>query len=325
MKDYGSLIADLQLVFRHLGAVSVTSNCARLVLSSATVVSLAFALIAPSFAATQTEESVARMCVGTAGAWAINGDKYVPEFAGKPPAQRGVESYWRHSYRGVSVPVPMNTDGWGFYFGDSNYLKNLVGMSNNELNISYGFVPSQVPTSIEAAGDIAAEFGLPAANLEPMDLVRLALTIDPDSVMCDTNNVQETVNDLAAVYVKALLLSHHDKAYLHEEGALGHSVMEIGERWTYLFEDKSGRLNEIQLRHENPGLYPYIGFEINDKVLMDSMYSHPWMALFFEAASEQTRDRIERLRESVIDHSLSEDMLKNLDEKLAEFDSPSTE
>lgn len=281
---------------------------------------LASATLWPSNAKAQSKESIARFCVGVAGTWATVGDENSPVFEGNSPAQRGVESYWRHSFRGVSVPIPMDTDDWGFWFGDSNYVNDLVGMAHKRLKISYSFVPSQVPTTIKGAGKVAAEFGLPSADIEPMELVRLALTINPDEVMCDASDIQGTVNNLSAVFVKTLLFSTHDEVYLHEDGVVAHSVFKIGESWTYLFEDDSGQLFEITIRHEKPGHYPYIGFEIDDKVLMESMYSPPWMPLFFEAASEPSRSSLVRLRDFIIDYSLPEETYGMLDAKIAQYE-----
>lgn len=294
--------------------------CNRSILAYFATSILAYGALWPSHADAQSEESIARFCGGIAYVWAMRGEEYVPKFEGNSPAQRGVDSYWRHSFREVSVPIPMDTDGWGFWFDDSKHVKNLVGMAHDRLDISYSFVTSQVPMIISGVGQLAAEFGLPSADLEPMELVRLALTIDPEEVMCDPNDVQETVNNLSAVHVKSLLLSHHDKAYLHEGGVLGHSVVKIGESWTYLFEDDSGQWFEIKISHEKPGHYPYIGFEIDEKVLMDSMYSPPWMPLFFETASDPTRDRLVRLRDFIIDYPLPEETYRMLDAKIAQYE-----
>lgn len=299
-------------------ALDVFSNRSILACFAASI--LASGALWPSHADAQSDESVARFCVGVASVWAMKGEEYVPKFGGNSPAQRGVDSYWRHSFRDVSVPIPMDTDGWYFWFDDSNSVKNLVGMAHERLDISYSFVPSQVATTIRGAGQVAAEFGLPSANIKPMELVHLALTVNPEEVMCDPSDVQGTVNNLSAVFVKTLLFSTHDKVYLHEDGVLAHSVFKIGESWAYLFEDESGQLFEITIRHEKPGHYPYIGFEIDDKVLMESMYSPPWMPLFFEVASEPSRDSLIRLRDFIIDYPLPEEIYEMLDAKIAQYE-----
>ena len=280
---------------------------------------LATATVAPSQANMHSEESVARFCLSAASVWSTASED-IPKFAGNSPPQRGVESYWRHSFRDVSVPIPIDTDGWYFWLSDSNYVKNLAGLAHENLKISYGLEPSQMQIGLKGVRDLANELGLPSANSEPMELIQAALKIDPEQVECNPNDVQETVDNLSAVYIKAFVLKFHDKAYLHGDGVLGHSVMNIGERWTYLFKNESGQLYEINLRHENPGRYPYIGFEIDDKVLMDSMYSPPWMPLFFEAASDPTKERLVHLREFIIDYALPAGTYEALDEKIAQYE-----
>jgi hypothetical protein len=214
----------------------------------------------------------------------------------------------------------MDSDGWHFFIGDSNYVQNLAGLSHEHLSISYGLVPSQVPIAVDGVKKLATEIGLPGTDLDPMELARAALKIDPEQVECDPHDVQRTVNELSAVYLKEFVLGFHDKAYMHGDGVLGHSVMENGERWSYMFEDESGRMYEIQIRHESPGRYPYIGFEIDDRSLMDSKYSPPWMPLFFEAASDPTKQRLVHLREFIVDYALPEHTFEALDEKIAQFE-----
>ncbi len=305
------------IVMDNLRARSVTAALAALALTSA--------LLVPSRSDGQSEESLARFCVGAATVWATIDEEYIPEFAGNSPSQRGAESYWRHSFRGVAVPIPMVSDGWHFWIRDSNQSKSLAGLSNRHLNIGYGLLPSHVPLAIDGVKELATDIGLPGTDLDQMELVRAALEVEPEQVECDPNDVQGTVNALSAVYLKAFVLGFNDKAYLHGDGVLGHTVMEIGEQWAYLFEDESGQLYEVQIRHENPGRYPNIGFEIDDKVLVDSMYSLPWMPLFFEAASDPTRDRLAHLRDFIIDYPLPEETFESLDEKLAQFESSGKE
>lgn len=292
----------------------------RSILACFTASILASGSLWSSLADAQPEEYVTGFCVGIASVWEMKGEEYVPKFERNSPIQRGADSYWRHSFRDVSVPIPMDADGWGFWFGDSNYVKNLVGMTHERLDISYSFAPSQVPMIIGGAAQLAAEFGLPSADLGPMELVHLALTIDPEKVVCDPTDVQETVNNLSAVHVKSLLLSHHDKAYLHEGGVLGHSLGKNGESWTYLFEDDSGQWFRIKIRHEKPNHYPYIGFEIDQKVLMDSMCSPQWMPLFFETASDPTREGLVRLRDFIDEYPLVDETYEMLDAKIAQYE-----
>lgn len=283
-------------------------------------VNLVTATLVPSHADTQVEDSVARFCVGTAVAWSMKDEDDMPEFAGNSPYQRGVESYWRQSFRGVSVPIPTEMDGWEFYIADSNNVKTLAGLSHEHLDISYSLFPSHVRIAMDGARKLADEFGLPGTDHDQIQLVRAAIKIEPEQVECDPGNVQATVNALYAVYLKAFVLNFHDKAYIHGDGVLGHSVEEFGERWTYLFEDESGQLYEVQIRHKNPGRYPYIGFEIDDGVLMDSMDSPPWMPLFFEAASDPTKDRLVHLRNFIIDYPLSKSTFDALDEEISQYE-----
>jgi len=276
--------------------------------------------LASSQSVAQSEESLARFCI-TAGSIWLNRDKdYIPTFVGDSQPHRDMESYWRHSFQGVSVPIPMDTEGWHFSIIDSRTVRNMAILSNASLQIRFVFAPSLSSLAVRRIGEIAVELGLPASNLSSIDLVRLALKIDPEEVQCDSDDVQSTVNEFTAVSIKALTLSHHDKIYLHGGGVLGHSVYENSESWTYVFEGIApGSLFEITVRNESSGRYPYIGFEIADKTLSDSLYSPPWMSAYFETASEPTKDRLLGLRELISDYSLSEETYQNLDEKLAQY------
>lgn len=285
--------------------------------------SIAFLCItlAPDQSGARSDDAVDRFCVMAVHSWANRSEEDTPKFEGGSPRHRGMESYWRHSYRGVSVPIPMNTDGWWFSFFDSNTTKGLAALHNDQLNIHYGFTPSILSGAVRKVGKIARDLGLPASDLTPMALLRLALTIDADAADCDPNNVQSTVSDFSAVFLKAFVLTHHDHAYLHEGGVLGHSVVEIGENWTYVFEGRlPGSLYQITIRNENPGQFQYIGFEIADTTLSDSIHSPPWMPMLFETLTEPTKDHFFGLREYIVDYSFPEYTFENLDEKLAQFE-----
>ena len=159
------------------------------------------------------------------------------------------------------MPIPMNTDGWHLFLGDSNYVKGLAGMSNQTLDISFGFTPATESMAVRGVGELAVELGLPSSNLSPIDLVRLAVSTDPERVSCDPDDIQATVDSVSALYVKALALSHHDKVYLHEGGVLGHSVYDTAESWTYVFEGIApGSLFQITIRNESPDRYSLYRF-----------------------------------------------------------------
>ncbi|MDJ0711044.1 MAG: hypothetical protein QNJ14_11665 [Woeseiaceae bacterium] len=286
---------------------------------AAVIASLAFLM--PSQARAQSDDSLARFCGAAAAVWHATDQKYVPKYIENHPGQRDMESYWRHSFQGVSVPVPMRSDGWHLFFGDSNYVKGLAGLSNLSLQVSFGFAPSLESLAVKGIGDIATELGLPASDLKPIELVRLAVSIDLEEVVCDPNDVQSTINNLSAVFVKATALSMHDRAYLHQDGVLGHSTHKTADSWTYVFEGETpGSLFRITIRNEDQGRYPYIGFEIAEKSLSESVYSPPWMPVFFEAATEPSKDRLVGLQKIVSDHSFPDETFEELAEKLAEFD-----
>lgn len=280
-----------------------------------------FAWYSSSQADALAEESVARFCMAAGSIWAMSEDKQTPSFEGNSPSLRGMESYWRHSFQGVSVPIPMDAEGWHLFLGDSNYVKGLAGLSNLSLDISFGFTPAPESMAVNGVGELASELGLPVSSLSPIELVRLAVSIDAEKVMCDPDDIRTTIDNVSAVYVKGLALSRHDKIYLHEGGVLGHSVYETAESWTYVFEGVApGSLFQLTIRNESPDRYSYIGFEIADKSLSESVYSPPWMRAFFEAITEPTRARLLELREIVSDYSFPIETYNNLDEKLAQFE-----
>lgn len=276
-------------------------------------------LLAFSPASAQSDESVAQFCVGAAVPL-VRLEQHIPIFAGRSIEQSGAEPYWRHSFRGVSVPIPMNSDGWYFAISKTRQKNNVSTLVHEQLDISYGLAPSHVEIAIKGVGDLATKFGLPVTDLDPMALMRTALAINPESLECDPSDVQGTVNGFSALFLKPFVLAFHDKAYLHEDGILGHLTTEKGATWTYLFEDESGAFLEIIIRLNSLDRFIDIGFEIDEETLVDSSSSPPWMPFFFEVAGNPTKERLIRLREFVIDYSLPEETYKRLDEAIAEFE-----
>lgn len=280
---------------------------------------IACILVSPRLAMAQEDNAFARYCFAVAAAWADADASRIPVFAGESPSHRGAHSYWRHSFRGVSVPVPMHVEGWRFFLGDAHNGANLAGMRNNRLDIRFTFTSSPVASLLQTASAIPVKLQLPPPDHEPMDMVRLALEIDPEAVVCDPHNVHDTVNNLAAVFIKTMLLTGHDKAYLHADGILAHSTITGGEMWTYLFQDQFGELHEIEISYSGIDAFPRIGLEINQKALRDSVFSPAWMSLFFEAAGNPSREVLLQLRESALAHALPDSTLGFIDEKLAGF------
>ncbi len=278
-------------------------------------------LLMTSQSSAQSVEEVSSFCAAITRSWSSTDKDYVPTFGGDSPQRRGLDSYWRHTFRGVSVPVPMTSDEWYFSFFDSRFTKGMAGLGNPQLNIRYNFAPSPIPFEVESIGEMVRQIGLPVSELSPMALAYLALTIDPDTTSCDSNSIQSTVDNFSAIYLKSSLLQFRDIVYLHEDGFLGHSVRETGESWTYVFKEQSSEnIYQIELRHESVGQFQLVGFEIANSFLQDSTYSPPWMPLFFQTMSEPTKENFLGLREIIDDYSLPKYSHDSLDEKLSQFE-----
>lgn len=76
---------------------------------------------------------------------------------------------------------------------------------------------------------------------------------------------------------------------------------------------------EIQITNDNSDQYPYIGFQIDAPATTASIDSPPWMPVFFEAASNPTKDRLVRLRDAIADYPFDESVFEELDERLEQI------
>lgn len=170
--------------------------------------------------------------------------------------------HWVANWFGRNLTIPLSKGNWSF-----NDSKIIGSLSHREpsIEITIGSPMSEYNDS-EVFSTLLAEFStLPQPDISRFELIKLAVQITPDETSCDINNVQKTINELAALSYKSyLFLKKEDKFYISPNGdVVIHKLLGSSEIWYYIFPTLNSDLpKQISIQHWEPGNYKNIGLQI---------------------------------------------------------------
>ena len=234
----------------------------------------------------------------------------------KPPHTYVQDQAYRYAnYHGVAVPLPANETHWAILFSDS-----LAALSAKDSSVSYQFSES---------GEIAYEELLalwipdptwPQPTLTGIPLLRRAVSIQPDQWRCNTDSMQDFVDDVTALIAKTVVFRDYTSLYDFRGGLLAHKVRGDEESWRYVFEaSPSGKTMWIQIDVHDRALMRGVGFALAEPVELFYDLDEPsWLPDFFAAINEPNRTRFMSLRESLRGFDLPEISIDSLDRVIDE-------
>lgn len=214
--------------------------------------------------ANTAEEELAKLCFGVAQSISIGGEALYAKAEKQAGLSTNNALMWEANWFGRNVPIPIVNDGWKF---QKTEIFSGLYYSNPEVKITFGAPMFEAQESDILSMSLDKFQMLPKPSLSKFELLKLAVRITPDDVNCDTENIQKTINELAALLMKGFELFEGDKPYFMPNGdVLIHRVYEKGELWRYIFTTKGSDLaKKVEIQHWTPGEYSNIGFQIHPR------------------------------------------------------------
>jgi hypothetical protein len=161
--------------------------------------------------------------------------------------------------------------------------------------------------------------GLPAYDLDHLNMIKTALLLDPGLLKCDPDNVQETVNNFSALSIKQVVLLNYDVIYFLDDALLGYSLHGDRHTWVHLFQDQaSGTLFEIRIDYDNPASFGGIELAIATAHEPTEFSGPSWVPAFFDAANEPVLENLELLKKAVSGFDLPEQSVEMLTTRINE-------
>jgi hypothetical protein len=257
---------------------------------------------------------VVEFCDDVREQFAANAPERYPELRTEPPVGEAIGEFDYIVYRGKSVPLPRNKGAW--YFG---IYRNFFSLGNADNSFTYMLSSSNEEYTFYWAAEALQNRGLPAYDLDHLNMIKTALLLDPGLLKCDPDSVQETVNNFSALSIKQVVLLNYDVIYFLDDALLGYSLHGDRHTWVHLFQDQaSGTLFEIRIDYDNPASFGGIELAIATAHEPTEFSGPSWIPAFFDAANEPVLENLELLKKAVSGFDLPEQSLEMLTTRINE-------
>ncbi|MEM1264048.1 MAG: hypothetical protein AAGH76_16745 [Pseudomonadota bacterium] len=249
-------------------------------------------------------------------------DGSIPRFEASRPEPSITNIYWSLSFRGIAVPVPIALNDWTLRFERLEPITDSLFALSNESD-DFGFIFSNAGTSdwLAPVHTATRRFKLPAPSLTHMETLRLAVKLDPTDIICDGNDVQKTVNQVAALYMKPWFFERADVVYGTDGGLLSQGPDGDDTRWIYIAETETDP-EPVRIFYLASSSSPAAStaLELGSDFASSEDNIPAWLPLYFEAISDLTLEAFLRLKRGMQDYEFDEVTWQSLDAFIEDFE-----